>query len=157
MQSSGFTLIELLVVIGIISLLSSTVLVSIQDARQRARYASATQEMKSIAQAVLQYELKNGEWPNDVGSGVPPEFVPEQLSSWPDPQCGEYDYENWSGYGANPSDPDIRISLRGTKNGPFWYCVMHERIGDCKKNNNVYVGGQASGFSSIHSVNSIEC
>lgn len=44
----GFTLIELLIVIGIIGILSSIVLVSVSQARERALVAKAKSELQSI-------------------------------------------------------------------------------------------------------------
>lgn len=157
-NQSGFTLIELLVVIAVIGLLSSVVLASLQGARERARYASTIQQMEAIAKAAQTYEVRTGSWPADASSGVAPSFVPEYLNQWPEPPCGEYDYENWTGYGTNPSDPDIRVSLRGVPGGPYWYCVAHDRINDCRNNIDVYENpADVGNFSSIHVINKLEC
>lgn len=53
-SSRGFTLIELLVVIAIIGILSSTILVSMQGARQKARDA---RRQSDLSQIVLAMEL----------------------------------------------------------------------------------------------------
>jgi len=153
-KPKGFTLIELLVVIAVISLLSSVVLTSLQGSRERSRYANVVQQMEAVSEAVLLYELQNGEWPSDVGRGEVPEFVPEQLQKWPEPPCGVYDYENWSGNGSNPSDPDIRVTLRDTPQGPLQYCLVHERMNDCRTGTDVYRSYDAN---TIHQVNEIEC
>ena len=47
----GFTLIELLVVIGIIAVLSSLAVASLNEARAAARYVQVLSDMKQIAKA----------------------------------------------------------------------------------------------------------
>ena len=61
--TKGFTLIELLVVIAIIGLLASTVLASLQTARQEARNAQRIQNLKEVQKALELYRLKNGRYP----------------------------------------------------------------------------------------------
>jgi prepilin-type N-terminal cleavage/methylation domain-containing protein len=60
MKSKGFTLIELLVVVAIIGVLSSIVLSSLNDARARARDARRQTDMRTIYNALVQYELDRG-------------------------------------------------------------------------------------------------
>ena len=62
--SSGFTLIELLVVIAIIGLLASVVLVSLNNARIKARDAKRLTDMRQIQTALDLYYQKNGQYPN---------------------------------------------------------------------------------------------
>ena len=52
----GFTLIELLVVVAMIMSLIGTLVVSVEQARTRARIAKATQEAKELTNAILAYE-----------------------------------------------------------------------------------------------------
>ncbi len=59
----GFTLIELLVVIGIIVILMSILLPALNSARNRARIADTTAELKSISNACDAYQLQFGVFP----------------------------------------------------------------------------------------------
>ena len=62
-KSKGFTLIELLVVIAIISLLSSVILASIRDARQKAIDKKFITEIKSLQNALELYRSTNNTYP----------------------------------------------------------------------------------------------
>lgn len=61
---AGFTLIELLVVVSIISLLSSVILASVNEARESARDSQRVQELRQIQNALELYASANDEYPS---------------------------------------------------------------------------------------------
>lgn len=71
-RSKGFTLIELLVVLAIISLLSSVILATVQDARNKAKATAFRSEIEQFIKAIELYKLSTGNYP----SGGYPETVP---------------------------------------------------------------------------------
>lgn len=64
-KNEGFTLIELLVVIAIIGLLSSVVMVSLDQARKRARDTKRVAEIEQLIQAVEMYHISNAAYPGE--------------------------------------------------------------------------------------------
>ena len=76
-KKEGFTIIELLVVIAIIGILASTVLASLNTAREKAKIAKVNSELRNLRSAIALLEDDTGKWPN----GCPPATVsnPEVL------------------------------------------------------------------------------
>jgi prepilin-type N-terminal cleavage/methylation domain-containing protein len=69
-QKKGFTILELMIVVAIIGVLSSTVLASVNIARDKARTTTTISQLKQIATALEFYaEDHNGEYPNPASYG----------------------------------------------------------------------------------------
>src|SRR5512136_52578 len=71
LRRTGFTLVELLVVIGIIALLISILLPSLNRARETANRVKCASNLKQIGQAILLYSNENkGAYPKTVQGAV---------------------------------------------------------------------------------------
>ena len=64
----AFTLVELLVVVGMIAVLMGAMTSAVQGVREKARVQKATSDVKVITQAILAYEIWNGDELPDMGS-----------------------------------------------------------------------------------------
>jgi prepilin-type N-terminal cleavage/methylation domain-containing protein len=68
-KQKGFTLIELLVVIAIIGILSTLAVVSLNNARQKARDAKIVSDVKNMQTALELYFNDSGTYPGALTSG----------------------------------------------------------------------------------------
>ncbi len=78
---NGFTLIELLVVVAIISLLSSVVIGSLNEARAKARDQALIQSIKQTQAALELYYNKYGEYPDNSHGDTTPNLYTSHLYS----------------------------------------------------------------------------
>lgn len=107
-KNTGFTLLELLVVLAIIGLLTSFILPTISMAREKAYYARALSDFRSINTSIQFYQNDNSGFPADASRDIPPgleEYISPGLwpeASWPG---SVFDWENWD----DPDSPGEKI------------------------------------------------
>jgi prepilin-type N-terminal cleavage/methylation domain-containing protein/prepilin-type processing-associated H-X9-DG protein len=118
-SAKGFTLVELLVVIGIIALLISILLPSLNKARETANRVKCASNLKQIGQAILLYANDNqGNYPRTVYIGSSAgNWVPAPNGG---PNCMGYLVSGASGLGL--TDPfsisDVAVEFTTANNVP---------------------------------------
>jgi len=82
-KQKGFTLIELLVVIAVIGIISSLVLVSMGEARAKARDSRRKSDIDQVRRALELYYIDNGQYPLSGGAVSPNSgWTNSNHSSW---------------------------------------------------------------------------
>ena len=121
-RQCGFTLVELLVVIAIIGILVSLLLPAVQAAREAARRAQCSNNLRQIGLALLNYEsshraLPAGTWidfwrPDNCGGDCRgTSFYISVLPFFEEGALEElYDYRGWNGWLGLPSEVQSRLS-----------------------------------------------
>jgi prepilin-type N-terminal cleavage/methylation domain-containing protein len=71
LKIKGFTLIELLVVVAIISILSSVIMIGVQDVRNKSKVSKLKADFVQIRNAAELYKNDTDNYPNDVSDLIP--------------------------------------------------------------------------------------
>ncbi len=148
-KRAGFTLIELLVVIAIIGMLASVVMISLNSARSKARWAKMLTDFKQLNTAMELFYNKYGYYPCDVPPTKDPGTGPVQpleeditcvthglvesgfMSKILTSPCAnwQYDWENWTNRVALPTGDSqahiVRMTLRNVNASPtskYYFC-----------------------------------
>jgi prepilin-type N-terminal cleavage/methylation domain-containing protein len=124
LMQKGFTLIEITIVVVVIGLLTTIVIVSVGNPRERTYQTRAFAEMNTLANATRLYLEKYNDFPPDVNRDIPAglnEFIDFE-GEWPDaPWPGSvFDYDNWTIDG----EQVVQISVR--------FCPIGGSIDECQ-------------------------
>ncbi|WP_165248811.1 DUF1559 domain-containing protein [Paludisphaera soli] len=117
----GFTLIELLVVIAIIAVLIALLLPAVQSAREAARRAQCTNNLKQIGLAMHNYHSTHGAFP--LGDSLQPQGFP----------TGVGDHAVWNSFSAQA------LMLGYMEQGPLYNAINFSWAPADSLNNTVYL------------------
>jgi prepilin-type N-terminal cleavage/methylation domain-containing protein len=138
----GFTLVELLVVIAIIGILIAMLLPAIQAARESARRANCSSNLKQLSTAVLLYADRNGEQivPMAVGSNPSSHSWLSLLLPMME-QDTSYKSLNFAGSALSGGSNVVGLNLRSA----VYYCPTR----GFRINSQASYGGQAVDYVSV--------
>jgi prepilin-type N-terminal cleavage/methylation domain-containing protein len=101
MNRRGFTIVELLIVIVVIGILAAITIVAYNGIQDRARFTKDQTNLKTLNNAVIQYQTFNGSYPNTstiwrnqsgYGDSFIPGIKPDILSTLPSESQNSGDY-----------------------------------------------------------------
>lgn len=134
-RGTGFTLVELLVVIGIIALLISILLPSLNKAQQAARAVQCASNMRTIGQFFRLYEDANkGNFPFTMANCPNNYWVGEYADTWP---CA-IDYKGVmnDNQSAGPPNTYLNVNIQDVN---VWHCPFFQDPGPNGPVNKSYV------------------
>ncbi len=161
-MKKAFTLIELLVVIAIIGILSSVVLVSLNDARDNARDANIRQYMSQMRTAAELYYSENGTYDglcdDDAGPGI---LFREAFVLGPDSNLTPHCNDSGSGHYWKVSGSALPLNISNSSagsdsNGSNWGASVLLNAGAWFCTDNLGNHGEQGGSRGISS-SSLSC